>query len=829
MMKKIVIVGGVAGGASAAARARRLSEDSEVILIERGNYVSFANCGLPYHLGGVIKDRDSLLVQTPESLHKRFNIEVRINQEVVSIDRKAKKVKIKVASENREYDQDYDVLILSPGAEPFRPPVPGIDLAGVFTLRTIPDLDKIIDYIKKSSVKHAVVVGAGFIGLEVAENLIHKKISVTLVERDRQVMPPMDLEMTSMLHSHIRFNGVDLKLGSQVSGISRTEKKLTVQFADGKSMETDMVVLSIGVRPETKLAKDSGLQIGERGGILVDENLRTGDPDIYAIGDAAEIFDRVVRTNSVLPLAGPANRQGRIVADKIFSSLESVTYKGNQGTWICKIFDLAAAQTGVSEKYLVQKNIPFSKVYLHPASHAGYYPGAFPMAIKMIFETDSRRIFGAQIVGSDGVDKRIDVFATAIAGKMTVDDLVDLELAYAPPFGSAKDPVNLAGMIAQNILNGKHRPIFVEELDKMQSGSYLLLDVRSPGEAANAKIPGSVNIPVDSLRERISELPKDKEIIIYCQVGLRGYVAARILMQKGFNCRNLIGGYKTWTMYHTEAICEIPVPKQITESCCASASAAPLPVGEMLELDACGMQCPGPLLKMREKMDSLAVGQHLKIYSTDAGFLNDSAAWCSRSGNKLVQAYNDHGRYISVIQKTSVPALAGSGDGVASALNKVNDKNALSMVVFSGDLDKAYAVFIIANGAVAMGMKVTLFFTFWGLNILRKQNPPPVNKGIVEKMFGMMMPMGADSLKLSKMNFAGMGTAMMKQVMSEKNVEPLPNLIAKAQKAGVKMVACTMSMDVMGLTKAELIDDIEEGGVAHYLNSAADASINLFV
>ncbi|MBF0542847.1 MAG: FAD-dependent oxidoreductase [Candidatus Riflebacteria bacterium] len=827
-MKKIIVIGGVAGGASAAARARRLSEDSEITIIERGNFVSFANCGLPYHIGNIIKDRDALFLQTPDSLKKRFNINVLVNHEAISIDRQNKTVRVKEVSSEKEAELKYDNLILSPGAEPFKPALPGINFPNIFTLRTIPDMDRIIECINNRNVKHAIVVGGGFIGLEVIENLINRKISVILIERENQVMPPMDPEMTSIIHQHLKFHGVDLKLGTQLNSISQANSRLAVQISGGNSFETDMVILAIGVKPEVKLAKDAGLKIGERGGIAVDEFLKTSDPDIYAIGDAAEIFDRLSGERSVVPLAGPANRQGRLSADSIFLPERKKAYKGTQGTWICKIFDYAAAQTGLSEKSLKRKNRAFSKVYLHPENHAGYYPNSFPMTIKLLFDPQSGRILGAQIIGTEGVDKRIDVLATAIAGQMTVEDLTNLELAYAPPFGSAKDPINMAGMIAQNIISGEHRALWVEELDSRKKDEFILVDVRTPTEFGNGNIPGSINIPIDQLRERLSEIPKEKEIFLYCQVGFRGYLAQRVLSQKGFSVKNLIGGYKTWAMYHEDALKQ-PQPKTVCEIYCSESKEEPIPEGEVFELDACGLQCPGPLLKMREKMEILKSGQILKVYSTDPGFLNDSAAWCSRSGNRLVQVKSDHGRYIAVIQKSNITTSSNSSSDETCTKNLLPKKDALTMVVFSGDLDKAYATFIIANGAAAMGMKVTLFFTFWGLNILRKTDAPPVNKGIVEKMFGMMMPMGPDALKLSKMNFAGLGTAMMKQVMSEKNVEPLPNLIKQAMDAGVKMVACTMSMNVMGLKKEELFDGIEEGGVAHYLNYAADSSINLFV
>ncbi|MFZ2961260.1 MAG: DsrE/DsrF/DrsH-like family protein [Candidatus Ozemobacteraceae bacterium] len=823
--KRLVIVGGVAGGASAAARARRLSEDTEIIVLERGPFVSFANCGLPYHIGNIIKDRDDLLIQTPESLKKRFNLDVRVKQEVISIDRTKKEVLVRNLTEGKEYSLPYDTLILSPGAEPFKPSIPGIDHPNVFTLRTIPDMDRIIAWLNTRPVKHTTVIGAGFIGLETAENFRHRGYAVTLVEKDTQVMPPMDKEMASLLHQNLRFNGVDLRLGAQVTGLTETPKGLTVQFAAGLPLDTDLVVLAIGVRPEVKLARDAGLRIGERG-IVVDEFLRTSDPAILAIGDAVETRDPVTGSTVLVPLAGPANRQGRFAADNALTETQTA-YRGTQGTWVCKVFDLTAAATGASEKTLVRLKKPFSKVYLHPGSHAGYYPGAFPMTIKMLFDPTSGKLFGAQIVGSDGVDKRTDVFAVAIAAQMTVSDLTHLELAYAPPYGSAKDPVNLAGMIGENMMSGKHLAIQVEELDVISREESTFLDVRTLPEHQAGHIPGSMHIPVDELRGRVSEIPSEKEVLIYCQAGLRGYVAQRILSQKGFKCRNLIGGYKTWAMFHEELLCSTFEPKPLQENVCSSSNSELPPQGETFELNACGLQCPGPLLKMRERMDQLKPGQLLKITATDPGFPTDAAAWCNRSGNRLVRSFPECGRFVAILEKTAAGLSPAMSCPTTPAMSK--QQNQLTMVVFSNDLDRAYATFIIANGAAAMGMKVTLFFTFWGINILRKTQAPNIDKSVVERMFGMMMPQGAEKLGLSKMHFGGLGTMMMKQVMDEKHVEPLPELVKKAQQAGVSFVACTMTMDIMGIKKEELIDGVLEGGVATYLDSAASSSVNLFV
>ncbi|HNW33441.1 MAG TPA: FAD-dependent oxidoreductase [Candidatus Ozemobacteraceae bacterium] len=827
MAKRLVVIGGVAGGASAAARARRLDENAEIIVLERGSFVSFANCGLPYHIGNIIKDRDDLILQTPASLKKRLGLDVRTLHEAVTITPGKKEVTVRDIQAKREYTLTYDKLILAPGAEAFKPPLPGIDSPRVFTLKTIPDMDAIIAHLEKNPVRHATVIGGGFIGIEAAENLRHRGLAVTLVEREKQVMPPLDAEMTTPLHQHLRFQGVDLRLGSQVSGIADAGGRLALQFSEGSPVETDMIILSIGVRPESKLARDAGLTVNTRGAIAVDRQMRTSDPDIFAVGDAVESFDRVTGDPSNVPLAGPANRQGRIAADNAMGAFP-VEYRGTLGTWIVKLFDMTAAQTGLSEKQLNRIGKPYQKAYTHPASHAGYYPNAVPMSIKLLYSPDDGRILGAQIIGSDGVDKRIDVLATAMAAKMSVEDLVHLELAYAPPYGSAKDPVNMIGMVAENMRKGLYRPIHVDELPALDPQKHILLDVRTPGEHEAGHIPGSILIPVDSLRDRLDELPRDREIIVYCQVALRGYFAQRILTQKDFNARNLVGGYKTWTLYHEEALRASPAPRPIQETFCSSPVAPPTSGGETFELDACGLQCPGPLMKMRDRMEQLKAGQYLKVTATDPGFPPDVEAWCRRSGNKLVQTSGEKGRYSALIEKTASglsPAISCPTQLAAG----LQGKKKLTMVVFSGDLDRAYATFIIANGAAAMGLEVTLFFTFWGLNILRRKDAPAVGKSTIESMFGMMMPQGAEALGLSKMHFAGLGTAMMKHVMDQKKVAPLPELIATAKTAGVKLIACSMSMDVMGLKKSEFIDGVTEGGVAAYLDSAADSTINLFV
>ncbi|ELH9637297.1 CoA-disulfide reductase [Vibrio alginolyticus] len=561
-MSKIVIIGGVAGGASAAARARRLSEDAEIIMFERGPFVSFANCGLPYHIGGDIQERSKLLLQTPESFLARFNVDVRVMNEVVSINRQDKTVTVNNLLDGSEYQESYDFLLLSPGAGPVVPPIPGIDNPLTHSLRNIPDMDRIIKTIETNKVEHATVVGGGFIGLEMMEAFHQLGIKTTLVEMADQVMTPVDREMAGFAHAEILEKGIDLKLGVALESVKfvpnehvasfdsgesekhqHLEGELELTLNNGERLTTDILIMAIGVRPETKLAKEAGLEIGALGGIYTNEYMQTSDPSIYAVGDAVEEKDFVTGEQTLVPLAGPANRQGRMAADNMLGRQE--TYQGTQGTAICKIFDLAVASTGKNEKQLKRENIAYEKVYVHTASHASYYPGAETVSFKMLFDPVTGKILGAQAVGKDGVDKRIDVMAVAQRAGMTVEQLQHLELTYAPPYGSAKDVINQAAFVANNIIKGDATAIHYDEMDSLTE-DQLLLDVRNPGELESVGyLEGAINIPVDQLRRRMHELPKDKEIVIYCQVGLRGNVAYRQLVNNGYKARNLIGGYRT--------------------------------------------------------------------------------------------------------------------------------------------------------------------------------------------------------------------------------------------------------------------------------------------
>ncbi|MCX7717255.1 MAG: FAD-dependent oxidoreductase [Candidatus Sumerlaeaceae bacterium] len=547
---KLLVIGGVAGGASFAARARRLCEDATIILVERGPHVSFANCGLPYHIGGEIAERRKLLVQTPERLRAILNLDVRTNTEAVRIDRDRREVELRDLMSGRSYIETYDKLVLAPGAAPLRPPIPGIDREGHFTLRNIPDLESIMTWIESRSARRAVVVGGGYIGLETAEQLHRRGLEVAVAEALPQVMAPLDPEMAAFLHAELRANGIALHLGDPVAAFEspapgESAAASVVMLKSGVRLPADIVILGLGVRPETDLARVAGLEIGDAGGIRVDEQMRTSDPNIFAVGDAVEVRDAATGAWTLIPLAGPANRQGRIAADAIFG-LPS-RYTATQGTAIIRVFGLAAGCTGANAKTLTRAGIPFEAIHLHPNSHAGYYPGAKPIALKVLFCPKSGKFLGAQAVGADGVDKRIDVLATALKAGMTVDDLAELELAYAPPFGSAKDPVNLAGMIAQNVVAGRMEVAQWSEVSDGADGApFVLLDVREKAEVEAGRIPGSIHIPLGELRARLGELPRDREIIVHCQSGQRSYFASRILAQRGFRVRNLTGSYKTW-------------------------------------------------------------------------------------------------------------------------------------------------------------------------------------------------------------------------------------------------------------------------------------------
>lgn len=815
-MRKILIVGGVAGGATAATRLRRLSETDAIIIIERGGYVSFANCGLPYYLGGIIKERDRLLLETPETLKAKFNLDVRVRQEAVSIDAGKKTLRIRKLVTGEEYDESFDQLILTTGTSPRKIPFEGLEEAdNVYYLRNMEDVDAIYAALEKAP-KRALVVGGGFIGVETAENLVERGLQVTLVEGRDQILPPFDKEMAAFLQNELKRNGVELRTGLSLRSFAAKGRQVTL--ADGETLEEDLVILSIGVVPENSLAKSAGLMLTKDGYIVTNEKMETFDEKtgslkegIHAIGDVAAVRDPLGEDLTHIALAGPANREARLVADVIHGF--PYTYKGAIGTSVLKVFSLTGASTGYSEELCARKGLPHQSVMIERNQHAGYYPGASLITLKVVFSPLDGKILGAQAVGLEGVEKRIDVIATAIRGSLRVQDLVDLELSYAPPYGQAKDIVNIAGYAAANLLEGQFKQISLAELDKEKAGA-LLVDARTPLEYGLEHLEGAVNIPFVSLRDNLDKLPQDKnaKIIVYCNVGLTAYQWIRIAVNLGYtNVANVEGGMRLYKTLREEV-----TPKAQKEEVQAMNDLSE----KILEIDATGLQCPGPIMEASKASEKLKPGEKMRITASDCGFSSDIELWAETTGNTLISNENKKGKIVAVVAK---------GSGAIRSENHLNGNGGTTIVLFSGDMDKALAAMIIAQGTRAMGKPAIVFCTFWGLNLLRKPQAPRVKKSFVERMFGWMMPKGAKKFKLSKMNMGGMGSKMMRGVMKKKNVPALEEQLANAQKAGVRFLACTMSMDIMGLHKEELIDGIDYVGVATYLAECQNASTTLFI
>ncbi len=810
-MAKHIIIGGVAGGATAAARLRRIDEQAEIIMIEKGAYISYANCGLPYYIGGIIKERDKLFVQNAQSFGKRFNVDVRIKQEVLSIDRSTKQVSIK-REDGSQYQESYDKLLISTGANPIIPALDGIDSNGVFTLRNVSDTDNIKRYIDNHAPKRAVVVGGGFIGLEMAENLHHQGIEVSLVELANQVMAPIDYSLASIIHEHLIQQGVALHLGKGLASIKPNNKELSLTLNNGEVLETDLVLLSIGVKPNSFLAEEAGLELGQRKGIKVNEYMQTSDKDIFAVGDAVEYPHPITGKPWHNYLAGPANRQARLVADNMVFGLKE-KYEGSIGTAIAKVFDYTVGSTGLAAKALKREKLEYKSVTIHPNNHAGYYPSASSITLKITFDPKTGKLYGAQALGFDGVDKRIDSIAQILKYKGTIYDLMETEQAYAPPFSSAKDPVALAGYVANNIIIGKMTPLYWREMRDADREEVQIIDVRTKEEFDLGHIEGAVNIPVDELRERLEEIDNNKAKYIYCAVGLRGYLASNILLANGFkNVLNLIGGYKLYRSA-TKTIDNSPKSSNIE----MEKAQSNIQEDKLVEIDACGLCCPGPIMKLKEAIDKVDVGTTVRLTTTDAGFLNDAAAWADSTGHLLLRQESKAGIYSVEIQK-QVPKT-----------EPLTMKKGKTLILFSDDLDKALATFVLANGAAATGEKVSIFFTFWGLNAIKRKADKAIKKDFFAKMFGFMLPKNSKSLALSKMNMGGIGAKMMRHIMKKKGVDSLESLRQQALDNGVEFIACQMSMDVMGVSQEELLEEVRIGGVATYMNRAEDANVNLFI
>lgn len=809
---KHIIIGGVAGGATAAARIRRADENAEIVLVEKGKYISYANCGLPYYIGGVIKSRDKLFVQTPEAFSRRFNVDVRTRHEALSIDTERHEVSIRRA-DGTTYTETYDRLLLSPGAEPVRPPLEGIDTEGIFTLRNVDDTDRIHSYLGTHRVRHAVVVGGGFIGLEMAENLHHAGAGVSIVEMADQVMAPVDFSIASHVHRHLMDKGVGLWLGRGVERFTSENGSIKVWLNTGETLTADLVLLSIGVRPSVKLAREAGIELGARG-IKVNRWLQTSSPDVYAVGDAIEYEHPIAGGPWLNYLAGPANRQARIAADNmVYGNREE--YEGSIGTSVAKVFDITVGAAGLAAKHLKRMGVPYLTSVTTSSSHAGYYPGAFNLTLKLTFAPDTGRIYGAQCVGVDGVDKRIDEIAMLIKRGGTVRDLVRTEQAYAPPFSSAKDPVAIAGYVACNTLDGVMPVVTWRELAAADRAEVCLVDVRTPEEYALGTIDGAVNIPLDDLRGRLGEIDRESDVIVFCAVGLRGYLAQRILLGRGYRrVRNLVGGYKTYSLATQKVE---PVEGQP----CGQAEDSGAESGDMLRLDACGLQCPGPIMQVKNAVDGMKAGQRIEVKATDPGFARDAESWCRSTGNRFVSKTSEGGYHTVVIEKREA-----CGSAVTPAAGGSRDK---TFIMFSDSLDRAIATFVLANGAAATGGKVTIFFTFWGLNVIKKRRKPHVEKDIFGRMFAWMLPSDSTCLHLSKMSMLGLGDRLMRHIMRRKNISQLEELMREAVYNGVELIACQMTMDMMGISRDELIDGVTVGGVATYMERAGNSGVNLFI
>jgi NADPH-dependent 2,4-dienoyl-CoA reductase/sulfur reductase-like enzyme/peroxiredoxin family protein/rhodanese-related sulfurtransferase/TusA-related sulfurtransferase len=786
---------------------RRLDENAQIVLLERGEYISYANCGLPYHVGNVIPRRDSLLVMTPERLHTRFNIDVRIRSNVTAIDAQKKTLTV-VPQTGAPYQESYDTLLLATGSAPLPIVMPGSDDPDILKFWTIPDMDTVNQKITAGA-KKVVVVGAGFIGLEVAENLRMRNLDVTVVELAEQVLPTLDKEMAIYLAQELLDKGIELELGRRVTAFQRdaVTKQLQVSLDNGTSLIADFVIMSVGVKPNSELAQAAGIQCGPRGHIHVNEQMQTSIPDIYAAGDAVEILDPITGATTAIPLAGPANKQGRIAADNMSGKRVS-HYGGTFGAAVLKVGALSAASVGLTERRLQQLKLPYQKIYTHPGSHASYYPGAAQMNLKILFAPDGK-ILGAQGVGRQGVDKRIDVIATALASGRSVYDLASIELAYAPPFNSAKDPVNFLGMIAENMQDGLTDLVHADAIP----GDATIIDVREPEEIEMGTIPGSRAIPLGQLRNALEQLDPKKRYVLACAVGLRGYIAERMLKEKGYTAANLSGGYLTWKAFHQ------PLRRPPKKTACPIASDTHTQ-HDMQTLDVRALACPGPVVRIKQEMDKMKPNDRVRLLASPS-FSCDLTSWAQSSGNKVLST-TEHNDHLEAILQKGEPAAP-----VAQA--KSDTASGATLILFSNDLDKAMAALILACGMAAAGQKATIFFTFWGLSVLRKNPGPSVKKPLLSTLFGWMLPKGITQLALSKMHMLGMGTAMMKYVMRQQNVPSLQDLLVQARQLGVRFVACEMAMNVMGLQREELIEIDDVAGVANFAQLAQSSKTNLFI
>ncbi|MDO9159486.1 MAG: FAD-dependent oxidoreductase, partial [Burkholderiaceae bacterium] len=795
--------------------------------------------GLPYHISGIIPEREQLLVTSEPLFEARYAVDVRTRTEAIAIDRHAKTVRLRNLHTGEETDEGYDKLLLSPGAEAIHPNLPGMGSPRVFTLRNIPDLDRIMAHLATTQPRRAVVVGGGYIGIEMAENLLERGLFTTLVEGAAHILAPFDDDMAAIVHAHMKDKHLELYLSDRIERLEDKADHTVVFLASGKRLPADIVVVAVGVRPETTLARAAGLELGPTGGIRVNAHLQTSDPDIFAVGDAVEVTQTTSGQPALIALAGPANRQGRLAADNMLAppGTALASYRGTLGTAILKAFDLAAACTGLNEVQLQANGLAYRATITHSGSHASYYPGAKQLSLKLLYSPEGR-IFGAQAVGADGADKRIDTIATAMHTGLTVQDLCDLELAYAPPYGSAKDPVNIAGYVASNVLNGSHEVIGWRELAALDTAREVqLVDVRTPEEFEIGTLPNAHNIELDHLRERLHLLDPQRPVVVFCQIGVRGYLAYRILRQRGFaNVRNLTGGLKTYAwatekQANPDIFDHEDIKRRDQASIEADLAAAPCALvstgGERQVLDAVGLQCPGPIMKTFRAVQAMQPGELLEVTASDPAFGRDIRAWAKKTGHEVLSVEATKG-LVKVLLRVGQPAGQAPVAATPAGAAAVRDK--LTLVVFSDDLDKVMASMVIANGAMAMGKPVSLFFTFWGLNVLRREHPPHIDKPLMDRMFSAMLPAGMGKLdSISKLNNAGLGVKLLRKVMRDKHVDDPTTLLATLVEGGAQLIACQMSMDVMGIRQEELIDGVELGGVAAFLGEAQESGTTLFI
>lgn len=827
--KRFVIVGGVAAGASAAARLRRLDENASIVILEKGDSASYANCGLPYRLGNVIRSRDNLLVTAPEKFRDWFAIDLRCRSEAVAIDRDRQTVHVREAS-GREYDEPYDTLLLAPGAVPREASVPGADDPAVHHLWTLADMDA-VERSLDSGAHRALVVGAGFVGVETAENLAHRGLEVTIVQKSH-VLPILDPEMSTLVADELLRSGIALELGCVVERYHRTPDGLVATLSNGRELVCDLAIEGVGVAPASSLAASAGLELGPRGHIRVDEHMRTSDPAIYAAGDAVEVVDSATGRAVAIALAGPANKQGRIAADNMAARAPAApaTYRGGNGTSVVRVGGLTVASAGRTEERLAREGVPHRALYIHPFSNATYFPGAAQMTLKLLFAPSDGAILGCQIVGTKGVDKRIDLISAAMSAGWPAPRLAEAEAAYAPPYGSAKDSVNFAGFVAQNILDGLTDPVS----PGADLSAAFVVDVRTPAEYALGAIPGARNLPLETLRDHLDELPHDRSVVAYCQVGVRGYLAERILRQRGFDAHNLSGGYTAWKLFHhtlppvrrpTAKVAEDPAPKSSAPANATVSATAPV------ELDVRGLACPGPVMRLTQTISGVPDGTRIHLLAPST-FEGDLRRWAEANGHGLDQLAALSDGIEAVVTKGG----AAQGPATRPATPAPTCPSAplpappakMAIVVFSNDLDRALAALILANGFAATGTQVSLFFTFWGLSILRKNPAPRTKKTFLAKMFAWMLPCGAKKLALSKLDMMGLGRGLMKDLMRKQHVPSLDDLIASAHDAGVKFLACEMAMNLMGFSADELAPVDEVVGVATFA-AVAKASGTLFI